>query len=115
MQVKTHYQSAALLLGLLSSPANADSINTKAGFIDFNLYPYLNSVDSDSSATVNIAASLAHRFSYFSLTNFANQAGKSELEEFESLCVVESPAKTESLTIIVLARAQVELQCEIQW
>lgn len=84
MQVKTHYQSAALLLGLLSSPGNADSINTKAGFIDFNLYPYLNSVDSDSSATVNIAASLAHRFSYFSLTNFANQAGKSELEEFES-------------------------------
>lgn len=57
--------------------------NTRAGFIDFNIYPYLSDVDNDTVITINIAAKLKHRFSYFSLTNFSNQAGASELSEID--------------------------------
>lgn len=39
------------------------------GFFDFNVYPYLEDVKSDSAFTLNIAKKLPGRFSYFSLTN----------------------------------------------
>ncbi|MGJ8687311.1 MAG: hypothetical protein ACSHWQ_07520, partial [Spongiibacteraceae bacterium] len=48
---------------LLPINANAESKNTKGGFIDFNLYPYLSDVDSDSVFTINIAAALENGFS----------------------------------------------------
>lgn len=58
--------------------------NTKGGMLDYNLYPYLNDVDNDSVVTINIAATLEHGISYFSLTNFYNQDNVSELKESTS-------------------------------
>ncbi len=45
------------------------------GFVDFNLYPYLSDVDTDSAFTLNIAKKLPKRFSYFSLTNLYSATG----------------------------------------
>lgn len=55
--------------------------NSSSGFIDFNLYPILTSVDTDSVTTINIGAALNNGFSYFSLTNFYNQASEDELSD----------------------------------
>lgn len=55
--------------------------NSRSGFLDFNFYPYLSDVDNDSVVTVNAAAALPHRLSYFSLTNFSNQSARSALED----------------------------------
>ncbi len=55
--------------------------NSSGGFLDFNLYPYLSDVDTDNVLTINVAAKLEHRFSYFSLTNFGNQGNSEELSD----------------------------------
>lgn len=39
------------------------------GFFDFNVYPYLSDVDSDSAFTLNVAKKLPGRFSYFGFIN----------------------------------------------
>ncbi len=49
------------------------------GILDFNYYPYLSDVDSDSNTTVNMSSSLGRRFSYFSLTNLGNNSGSKAL------------------------------------
>lgn len=77
------YSLAALLL-LINSAAWASTKNTTGGFIDFNAYPYLSDVSSDSTATINAGAKLANRFAYFSLTNFTNQETTSELSELNN-------------------------------
>jgi len=69
------------ITALISPSTYAVQNNTTGGFIDFNLYPYLSDVDTDSVATINMGATLKHRLSYFSLTNFSNQANESELED----------------------------------
>ncbi len=72
-----------ILFCFLSERVYADVVNSHAGFLDFNLYPYLSDVDTDTSGTINIAAALKHRLSYFSLTNFGNQDGADELEDID--------------------------------
>ena len=77
-------RNAFLVLGvacLLSPLAWAGGKNTSAGFIDLNVYGYLSDIDADSVVTINTAASLPNRFSYFSLTNFINQPNKDELAD----------------------------------
>jgi hypothetical protein len=73
-----------IICGLQGGLSSAGTINSKGGFLSFNLYPYMSDVDSDNSLTINAAAQLNHRFSYFSLTNFSNQAGEGELEDTEN-------------------------------
>ncbi len=51
------------------------------GFLDFNVYPYLNDVDNDSAFTLNAATKLPGRFSYFSLTNLYNQRDNGFLDD----------------------------------
>lgn len=70
-----------ITLVLLSGHAFAGGKNSGGGFIDFNIYPYMNDVDNDNTITINMAAKLKHRFSYFSLTNYANQENKGELSD----------------------------------
>ena len=73
-------RNAFLVLGvacLLSPLAWAGGKNTSAGFIDLNVYGYLSDIDADSVITINTAASLPNRFSYFSLTNLINQLNQS--------------------------------------
>lgn len=65
----------------LSLYSLADVKNSSGGFIDVNVYPYLSDVESDNTLTINIAAKLQHRFSYFSLTNLSNQDNADELED----------------------------------
>ncbi|MFT7128922.1 MAG: hypothetical protein ACI89U_001033 [Gammaproteobacteria bacterium] len=72
---------AFLTIGFLPTNLIAEPKNTTGGFIDFNAYPYLSDVDNDNVITINIAAKLSNRFSYFSLINFGNQSGHSELED----------------------------------
>ena len=72
----------SFLFVLIASPiAFADEKNSQSGFLDFNLYPYLSDVDSDNTFTLNIATNLSNDLSYFSLTNFGNSQGDSELED----------------------------------
>ncbi len=68
-------------LSLIMPLAKATTKNTASGFVDLNAYGYLSDNDADSVATVNIAASLPERFSYFSLTNFINQPGVGEFAD----------------------------------
>ncbi len=77
---RTFQQNVAfslLFLGILfiAGTVEAANKNSSGGFIDFNVYPYLSDVDSDNVVTINIAAKLKNRFSYFSLTNFSSQPG----------------------------------------
>ncbi len=58
-----------------------DVKNSSGGFLDFNFYPYLSDVDNDNVFTLNIAAGLPHRFSYFSLLNIGNQADTTEFND----------------------------------
>ena len=67
-----------MTLSYLSRPAIA---NANKGFLDFNAYPYLSDVDTDSVFTLNIAADLGNGFSYFSLLNFYNQDSSGELSD----------------------------------
>ncbi len=72
---------AALLLTaacLCSQGSYADSKGSRGGFLDFNSYPYLSDVDDDNVFTLNAAAKLPGRFSYFSLTNLGNLNSDSE-------------------------------------
>ena len=62
----------------------ADTKNSSTGFLDFNLYPYLSDVDNDNTLTINAFSKLPNRFSYFSLTNFGNQANSSELKDLNT-------------------------------
>lgn len=70
-----------MLALFVSSSINAASKNSSGGFIDFNVYPYLSDVDTDNTLTINSAANLPNRLSYFSLINFGNQSESSELED----------------------------------
>lgn len=47
--------------------------NSSGGFLDFNFYPYMTEVDSDTVFTLNSFAKLPYGFSYFSLLNIANE------------------------------------------
>jgi len=71
----------AILVLFIVFPAWAEVKNSKGGFIDFNLYPYMSDVETDNSLTINIASGLAKGFSYFSLTNFGSQNNADELED----------------------------------
>lgn len=79
--MKTFSGISTLFMALFALPTHAVQNNTTGGFIDFNLYPYLSDIETDSVATINIGANLKNRFSYFSLTNFSNQANQNELED----------------------------------
>jgi hypothetical protein len=68
----------------LISNAYSQTKNTSTGFLDFNLYPELTDVDSDSVFTLNTAAKLPNRFSYFSLLNLYNQSSDNSLKETTS-------------------------------
>ena len=67
----------------LTQGHTADVKNSANGFLDFNFYPYLTDVDSDSVFTLNTGANLPNRFQYFSLISLSNQASKSEFEDTE--------------------------------
>ena len=62
-----------LLLLLVSVTSQANQNKSPAGFLDFNLYPHLTDVETDSIFTINTAAKLSGRWSYFSLLNLYNQ------------------------------------------
>lgn len=64
------YRGLLLIFYLALAPAYARALKSDSGFLDFNVYPYLSEVEADSVYTLNIAASLSERWSYFSLTNF---------------------------------------------
>jgi len=61
----------------------SEGSNRPAGFIDFNLYPYLSDVSNDNTMTINAASTLPNRFSYFGFVNFGNAENESELSEFD--------------------------------
>ena len=82
MRVAALRSMGILALGTLLSFASwGDTKNSKGGFMDFNLYPYLSDVDNDTVFTINLAATLGNGFSYFSLTNFSNQSNEGELAD----------------------------------
>lgn len=81
MRINRNAFFVLLAISLLSPLAWAGDKNTSAGFIDLNVYGYLSDIDADSVITINTAASLPNRFSYFSLTNFINQPNKDELAD----------------------------------
>ncbi len=62
----------------------AEGRRSSSGFLDFNVYPYLSDVSNDNTLTINAFAKLDNRFSYFSLTNFGNQANETELSELDT-------------------------------
>ncbi|MDX1490259.1 MAG: hypothetical protein R3332_03170 [Pseudohongiellaceae bacterium] len=62
-------------LGLICAiPASGVAQGT-SGSLDFNVYPYLGDVDTSTSFTLNIAANLSERLSYFSLNNLNDEDG----------------------------------------
>ena len=81
MRTKLKILFVLFVTHVLSSSAWAGGKNTSTGFIDLNVYGHLSDVDADSVVTINTAASLPNRFSYFSLTNLINQPGAGELED----------------------------------
>jgi len=54
------------------------------GFIDANIYPVLSDIDKDSVITINTAAAITDRLSYFSLMNFINQDNSDPLSEIDA-------------------------------
>lgn len=70
---------SALCLGFISFHAHADK-----GFLDFNVYPYLSEVDSDSVFTLNIANRINTRWSYFSLLNLSGDGSRGPLENTQT-------------------------------
>ncbi|WP_286873142.1 hypothetical protein [Spongiibacter sp.] len=82
--MKSIFSTGLLALGLCCLPSLASAAevkNSSGGFLDFNFYPYLSDVDNDNVFTLNIAASLPNRFSYFSLTNIGNQPEDNEFSD----------------------------------
>lgn len=80
--MKTLTKLIIVLLLMLSMVTSAQEVkNSTSGFLDFNIYPWLSDVDGDSVFTLNIGATIANSFSYFSLTNFSNQADRGAVEE----------------------------------
>lgn len=77
-QIKTLIFSGILSIYCIQT-WSAEVRNSQSGFLDFNVYPYLSDVDNDSVFTLNIAATLPKRFSYFSLLNISNQPADNEL------------------------------------
>jgi len=73
-----------LSLIFLLPHAYGKTTNSSAGFLDFNVYPELTDVDTDSVFTLNTAAKLPNRFSYFSLLNLYNQSSDDSLKETTS-------------------------------
>ncbi len=71
----------SFIMFLIVSPLAYASKNVRGGMLDFNFYPYLSDVATDSVFTLNVAATLHSGFSYFSLTNFYNQSNDPELQE----------------------------------
>ena len=65
--------------GALAS--NAESDTARGGFVDINVYPFLSDVKTDNLITVNIAAKLGGRLSYFSLNNMASAEGKKNISD----------------------------------
>jgi hypothetical protein len=59
----------------------SDNARAGDGFFDFNFYPYLSDVDTDSAFTLNLAKKLPKRFSYFSLTNVYSTTGEDYLSD----------------------------------
>lgn len=55
------------------SPPSPYKGSSRGGFLDFNFYPYLSDVDSDSVFTLNAFSKLPWGFSYSSLTNVYNE------------------------------------------
>jgi len=70
-----------LILLLFSLDSYGQTKNSSAGFLDFNVYPHLSDVDNDSIFTLNIAAKLPARLSYFSLINLINQDGSGNISD----------------------------------
>lgn len=68
----------------VATVASAQNKNTLGGFLDFNLYPHLTDVDTDSVFTINAAAKLKYRFSYFSLLNLYSQDGSDSLGDADA-------------------------------
>jgi len=79
--VVTVIKSMCLMLLLLPLHIHADTKNSMGGFLDFNVYPQLTDVDNDSIFSLNIAAKLPNRLSYFSLLNLINQDGSSNISD----------------------------------
>jgi len=73
-----------LLLITVNFQISAAVKNTSGGFLDINVYPYLSDVDNDNTITLNLAAKLNDRFSYFSLTNFGNEKGAGALSDINT-------------------------------
>lgn len=68
----------------LVNDAFSESLISRSGFVDLNVYPIMSDVDSDNTITVNIASTISDRVSYFSLSNFSDQEGKSKLSGIDS-------------------------------
>ena len=81
---KRKFICLALLLCSCCMSSMSQAGDSSGGFLDFNLYPYLSDVDTDNVLTINIAAKLENRFSYFSLTNFGNQDNSEELSDLNT-------------------------------
>lgn len=75
------YLSAVVcLVGGLGASAG-EVKNSRGGMLDFNVYPYLSEVDSDSVFSLNMASGLPNRLSYFGFVNFYNQENETELQD----------------------------------
>lgn len=83
MRDKKYFRWSAglVLLCLALGGASAQAAQSGRGFLDFNLYPYLSDVDTDSVATLNIGAQLPKRLSLFMFINFYNAPAEGELSE----------------------------------
>jgi hypothetical protein len=66
---------------LVAPIAPSEPAKPSKGFLDFNTYPYMTDVDSDSVFTLNALAKLPYGFSYFSLLNVMNQSGHEPLSD----------------------------------
>jgi|GEM_PF-450348 len=78
------------LLGTTAQTLYADTKNAESLLLDFNLYPYLDDVDSDNVFTLNVAAKLGNGFSYFGLLNLGNQSDRSELGDITNFYTEQS-------------------------
>lgn len=82
MEVNKSKSILILILLLIFFSSNSECY--ARGFLDFNVYPYLIDVENDSVITINAGAEVTSRLSYFSLTNFINQANSSALSEIDT-------------------------------
>jgi hypothetical protein len=84
MSTATFFNLCIFLSLFIITNVYGQSKNTPSGFLDFNVYPELTDVDTDSVFTLNTAAKLPNRFSYFSLLNLYNQSSDNTLKETTS-------------------------------